>query len=258
MDLMRQNPQPGPTACTEPLCSGRGAEEFYQQHARPDFIDICYATAPARVQQALAEELAFLAEAIQPPGRVLELGCGSGRVVEALAGKARAIVGIDFLEPYVRQAQQRRVDGEVALLVGRAGRLPFSDGSFDYMLCVQNTPGVMGEEKAAAIAEAARVTRRGGRLVFVVYSELSVVPRAEWYTAMHARGMMAAIDWAHSSPELLITADGHASECFRAERLTSLFASQGLRPRLNRLGELYWVVTVEKDGAQNPSEGEQR
>lgn len=238
-------------ACTEPLCSASGASEFYQRHSRPDFIEACYAAAPARVQQALAEELNFLARAIQPPGVVLELGCGNGRVVEALAGQARAMVGIDFLEPYIRQARQQRRSANTALVVARAGLLPFAAGSFDYVLCVQNTLGVMGDEKQAAIAEAVRVTRPGGRIVFMVYSELSVVPRAEWYAEMHRRGMMAPIDWTRSHAELLITEDGHASECFRAERLTSLFTSQGLRPRLERLGDLYWAVTVAKDGTGN-------
>lgn len=236
------------TACADSLCGG--ATTFYREHARPDFIDACYAAAPARVQQALADELEFLAAAMQPPGTVLELGCGSGRVLEGLAARTRATVGMDFLEPYVRGAQARRLGANVCLVVGRGGWLPFADASFDYVLCVQNTLGVMGEEKSGAITEGLRVLRPGGRMIAVVYSELSVVPRAEWYTEMHRRGMMAPLDWRRSHAELLVTADGHGSECFRAERLESLFTARGLRPRLERLGELYWAVTVKKDGAQ--------
>ena len=102
-----ESPHAAVEPCAEPLCGG--ATEFYQKRAQlqSDFIDACYASAPARVRQALGEELEFLAQAIEPPGTVLELGCGSGRVVKALAGRAHTIVGIDFLEPYVRQAHQR-------------------------------------------------------------------------------------------------------------------------------------------------------
>lgn len=51
-----RQPQPGAQTCTQPLCSGTGATPFYQQHAQPDFIDVCYASAPPRIEQALADE----------------------------------------------------------------------------------------------------------------------------------------------------------------------------------------------------------
>ena len=250
MEHRKGNPLSAPAACTEPLCGG--ATEFYQRHARPDFIEACYSAAPPRIQQALAEELALLARALDPPGAVLEVGCGNGWVLDALREHTRWMVGIDFPEPYVRQARRRVPLRAAQFVVARAGRLPFADGSFDYVLCVQNTLGVMGEDKNLAVAEAGRVLRPGGKMIFVVYSELSAVARAEWYSQAHRQGLMAPIDWARSHAELLVTADGHASECFRAERLRSLFTAQGLSPRLERLGDLYWVAAVVKDGVQHP------
>jgi hypothetical protein len=84
-------------------------------------------------------------------------------------------------------------------------------------------------------------------LIFVVYAESSVVPRVEWYTEMHRRGMMAALDWARSTPELLLTEDGHASECFRRERLIELFQEAGFEPHIQPVGELYWAVEARRD-----------
>src|SRR3972149_4805118 len=59
-------------------------------------------------------------------------------------------------------------------------RLPFADASFDAVLCAQSTLGLLGDQKPAVLAEAARVVRPDAQLTFVGYSELSVVPRVEW------------------------------------------------------------------------------
>lgn len=239
-------------ACTQPLCSG-GAVAFFQQHGESNFLEACYQSAPPRIQAALAAELDYLRGALPAPsavegrgaGRVLELGCGDGRLLEALAEDSRAWVGVDLMESYLRYARaHRRLAPGTGLAAGLASRLPFADASFDAVVCAQNTFGLLGEAKLPTLREAVRVTRPGGRLLLVVYSEFSVVPRIEWYTEENRRGMMAPLDWSRSHAELLVTTDGHASECFRRERLEELFAAAGLAPRLERLGEIYWAVTV--------------
>ncbi|MFQ5664493.1 MAG: class I SAM-dependent methyltransferase [Terriglobia bacterium] len=230
--------------CAEPMGS-LGATEFYTQHAQPGFIEACYASAPPRIQAALAKEIEWLREKLNGAGRVLELGCGNGRLLAALPDAARHWVGMDFLEAYLHDARaHRRLAPTTGLTAGRARQLPFADSAFDGVVCAQSTLGLLGEEKLAALREAARVTRPGGRLLFVVYSELSMVPRAEWYTEMHRRGMMAPLDWGRSTPDLLLTEDGHASECFRHERLEELFQEAGLKVQLERLGDIYWAATA--------------
>lgn len=239
--------------CAAPLCSG-GAVAFFEKHGQSNFLGVCYAAAPPRIQQALRLELDWLRKelggALAPSGRegcVLEIGCGDGRLLEALADGGRPWVGLDLMESYLCYARtQRKLAPGTGFAAGRAGRLPFADRSFDAVVCAQNTLGLLGEEKLPTIQEAARVTRPGGRLLFVVYSEFSLVPRIEWYTEMRRQGMMAALDWARSTPELLVTEDGHASECFTREWFEALFAQAGLAPRLERLGDLYWAATAER------------
>ncbi len=236
-----------PTPCQQPLCSG-GAVAWFEKHGQSNFLDVCYAAAPARIQAALAAELEFVRAALRGSGRVLEIGCGDGRLLESLRDLGREWVGLDLMESYLRFARtSRQVAAGTGFTAGRAGQLPFADGSFDAVLCAQNTFGLLGEEKLPTMREAARVARAGGKVVFVVYSEFSVVPRIEWYTQMRQQGMMAPLDWARSGPELLLTEDGHASECFRRERLEALFAEAGLAARLERVGDLYWAATAQKD-----------
>lgn len=221
-----------------------GAESFYR-HTRDDFLEAGYAAAPPRIRAALAAEIDFLRSVLAGQERVLEIGCGHGRLLDALHDSAREWVGLDLLEGYLLRAKARGL-ARTRLVTGRAEGLPFRDEAFDAVLCPQATLGLLGEAKLSTLREARRVARRGGRLVFVVYSETSVVPRVEWYEEMRRRGLMAPIDWARSGPELLITADGHASECFRRKRLERLFAAAGLTPRLERLGEIYWVAEARR------------
>lgn len=229
---------------TSPQASG--AAEFYRRHTRADFLEVGYGSAPPRIEAALAEEVRFLRRTLRGTNQALEIGCGNGRLLEALRDCAQAWVGVDFLEVYLHQARARRgLSPRTGLAAGNAARLPFAEGSFELVLCGQSTFGLLGELKLPALHEAKRVARPGGRLVFVVYSTLSVVPRIEWYRELHRRGVMAPVDWSKSTAELLVSEDGHASECFERHRLEQLFRDAGLEPRTEPVGELYWAVQAE-------------
>jgi SAM-dependent methyltransferase len=120
------------------------------------------------LQQVAARSLALLA--LQPGERVLELGCGTGVFLPALAHAvtpAGAVVGIDHTAAFLGEARHR-VDaaglGErVALEVADALQLPFPDGSFD----AAHTERVLMhlEDPEAALRELRRVVRPGGRVV---------------------------------------------------------------------------------------------
>ncbi|MFB3154037.1 MAG: class I SAM-dependent methyltransferase, partial [Candidatus Acidiferrales bacterium] len=168
-----------------------------------------------------------------------------------LGASARQWVGVDFLAAYLRDARaRRRLAPGTTLAAAQAGQLPFADAAFDVVIRAQNTLGLLGEQKLPTVQEAVRVTRPGGRALFVLYSEFSLVPRAEWYMQMHRRGLMAILDWSRSTLELMVTEDGHASGCFRRRSLEELFRAAGLTPRIQRLGDIYWVVQVQRNSSQ--------
>lgn len=104
-------------------------------------------------------------------GRFLDVGSGTGGAARALAKQmagAGQVVGVDNSEMMVGEAR-RRTEGSdlpVEFHVADAHRLPFADGSFDgvYSLRVFE---IIGEPRLA-LAEVARVTRAGGRIVINV------------------------------------------------------------------------------------------
>ncbi|MFG1645611.1 class I SAM-dependent methyltransferase [Amycolatopsis sp. NPDC049252] len=108
---------------------------------------------------------------VGPAERVLELGCGPGVAVAALAGRATRglVVGVDHSPVMIRQARRRNraavQAGRVRLVPTPVERLSLPGEPFDAALAV-NTLG-MWPEPAARLRELARLLRPGGRIALV-------------------------------------------------------------------------------------------
>jgi SAM-dependent methyltransferase len=96
--------------------------------------------------------------------RVLDIGCGTGRVAAHLAERHGAHVsGVDPSPEMLEVAERRRMPN-VELVLGRAEELPFPDGEFEravMFLVVQHV------ERPRAFDEVARVLAPSGRLAVV-------------------------------------------------------------------------------------------
>ena len=99
---------------------------------------------------------------------VLELGCGTGLVLERVAEVARRAQGIDLSPGMLGLARERGLH----VVEGSVTALPFADASFDLVFSVKVLPHV--QDIRRAIAEAARVTRPGGYLALELYNPLSL------------------------------------------------------------------------------------
>jgi ArsR family transcriptional regulator len=101
-------------------------------------------------------------------GRLLDIGTGTGRLLEVLAPRVSAGLGIDASRAMLALARSRLArPGLTHCAVRRADmyRLPLADAGFD--LVVLQMVLHYAEDPAAALAEAARVLRPGGRLLVV-------------------------------------------------------------------------------------------
>jgi ubiquinone/menaquinone biosynthesis C-methylase UbiE len=92
-------------------------------------------------------------------GRVLDLGCGTGRNLELLRTGVRAI-GVDPCLDSLRRARLRAPGA--SLVQARAEALPFRDGAFDTVLSGLVFCSV--EDPEAGLREVRRVLKRGGSL----------------------------------------------------------------------------------------------
>jgi SAM-dependent methyltransferase len=112
-----------------------------------------------RAKRALV--LSLLRRHGRPGGRGLDVGCGTGGMLQALARQG-TWVGVDA-EPLALAFSRKR--GLERLAGGSAVALPFRTGSFDACLCLDVLYHRAVGSDAAALAECHRVLAPGGLLV---------------------------------------------------------------------------------------------
>lgn len=107
----------------------------------------------------------------QAVGAHLDIGTGTGRLLELLAPQASRSVGVDLSHDMLAVARanlDRLPHRHVQLRPGDVYALPFDRASFDLVTIHQVLHYL--EEPARALAEAARVLKPGGRLLVVDFA----------------------------------------------------------------------------------------
>jgi ubiquinone/menaquinone biosynthesis C-methylase UbiE len=101
-------------------------------------------------------------------GDLLEVGCGTGLILEQLAPHCRTARGVDLSPGMLEPARARGLDVQV----GSATDLPFDDDTFDVVCSFKVLAHVPAIE--TAIREMLRVTRPGGYVLAELYNPLSL------------------------------------------------------------------------------------
>jgi ubiquinone/menaquinone biosynthesis C-methylase UbiE len=101
-------------------------------------------------------------------GRVLEVGCGTGLILERIAARASRAVGLDLSRGMLEVARGRGLE----VVQGVATALPFPDESFDCVCSFKVLPHV--EDIETAMAEMSRVTAPGGAVLAEFYNRRSL------------------------------------------------------------------------------------
>ena len=116
-------------------------------------------------------DVAFCATAFPTPGRLLDLGCGTGRLCAHFAARGFECVGVDLSDAMLAQAQK---NAPTATFV-KANLVDLSElpeRSFDYAACLFSTLGMVrdAENRAKVLANALRLLKPGGRFVVHVHN----------------------------------------------------------------------------------------
>lgn len=203
---------------------------YYAGRLDGERLDACYALANPPVRQYLGAEIAHLRSRLAPGWRVLELGCGTGRVALQLIGDGRQVAGIDTAPASLALAAARTPPGAtVRFLCMDAVRLALADASFDAVACVQNGICAFRVDQAALLAEALRVLRPGGRAIFSSYADAFWPHRLAWFKAQAAAGLLGPLDLPACRDGFIVCKDG-----FRSGRVTPA----GFATLCGRLGVL--------------------
>ncbi len=108
---------------------------------------------------------------VEPSDLVLDIATGTGNIALHIAPRVAAVVGIDNSREMIEVAEAKLEEttiNNLVFLVEDAYDLPFDDGLFDKVVCV-NALQTMAEP-LRAIEEGARVLRDGGEFISVTYA----------------------------------------------------------------------------------------
>ena len=238
-------PGPDPDAPSSRWRSYRDVDGANDPHELGAYMDDVAAIEAIAAEKARSLELLGLRRG----SSCLDVGCGTGpdlpRLAAMVGGDGR-VVGIDRSETLAAQARRRaRSAPRVELVVADAQRIPFADGEFDACRADRTLQHVADPE--TALAEMARVTRRGGRVVVTEFRWGLVAPSLDRAVTAEVLGTMAGSGdrtaWlGHRLADMLA-----AAGLIETETMTADYTLDG-HDQLARLLNLSWSVPAAVGG----------
>lgn len=141
------------------------AERYFAGHAAQwDELRKLH-VADSKVEEAVASALGD-----RPIGRLIDIGTGTGRMIELFGPQAAHVIGVDRSPEMLRLARVKLSEAGIAadLRQGDMYALPLASGSADTVVIHQVLH--YAQQPATAVAEAARLLAPGGRLVIVDFA----------------------------------------------------------------------------------------
>ena len=188
----------------------RVTDSYYSARLAAERLQRCYDLATPAVRRFLDVESEYVRRRIEPGTRVLELGCGYGRVLEDLGvPRDGHLVGIDISLASLRLARSFLERAAAASLVQMDGVvLAFADGTFDVVCCIQNGISAFHVDQRELVREAVRVTRPGGTVLFSSCADEFWPERLAWFRIQADHGLVGEIDEEATGQGEIVCKDG--------------------------------------------------
>jgi len=116
-------------------------------------------------------------------GRILEAGCGAGRILRYYADKGYDIVGIDFIEGAIKKLKE--TDSSLQVETGNITNLKYNDKSFKYILAFGLYHN-LHHDLDKAIKETYRVLESGGKVCASFRADNLQTSLTDWLTEHRA------------------------------------------------------------------------
>ena len=128
------------------------------------------------MQRQDQRERAFVRQRVRPGGRVLEVGCGTGRITRLLTEISSSVTAVDVSKEMLKLTRAKLRDRDNLKLIqgdlfGLTKYLPFS--SFDVVVCLRVLPHIANMSEALGVLAASAVP--GGQVVFDMWNRNSLI-----------------------------------------------------------------------------------
>ncbi len=211
---------------------------YYTSTLSAERLKICYDIAPPRVRQYLEAELHHVLQRIRPGDTVLELGCGYGRLLPALAGRVAIIIGIDAAFSSLLMGRETlSTISHCHLVQMDAVHLAFRDSTFDTVVCIQNGISAFHIDQLKLIRESIRVTKPGGLILFSSYSEKFWQHRLEWFQLQSKAGLLGEIDTERTRNGVIVCKDGFTATTVGPDQFLALTSDLNIDARILEVDE---------------------
>jgi SAM-dependent methyltransferase len=132
-----------------------------------------------------AADQAFAERHFDRPGRLIDLGCGTGRLLIHFARRGYWVLGVDLSDEMLQVAGEKAAAAGLTVHRLKANLVELDglrEQSFDYAACLFSTLGMVGgaDNRRRVIRHAHRLLRPGGRLVLHVHNR--------WFNAWDPQG----------------------------------------------------------------------
>ncbi|MCK4836356.1 MAG: class I SAM-dependent methyltransferase [Candidatus Aminicenantes bacterium] len=186
-------------------------------------------------------------EKINPDNRVLDLGCGYGRLIPGLATKAKSVIGIDtsFSSLLLAKKLVKNIPNH-ALFLMNAIHLGFRNNTFDLVICIQNGISAFHVNPKTLIKESIRVTKPEGKVLFSTYSEKFWNHRLEWFQIQSDAGLLGEIDYTKTGNGVIVCQDGFRATTMRKEQFIEITSEFDVNIKIVEVDEssLFCEITV--------------
>ena len=220
---------------------------YYSEKLSAERLRRVYEIAPRRVRQYLDEEVSHMTKKIHSGDLVLEMGCGYGRILPALAKKAKTIIGIDNSLSSLSLGKEILFPfSNCHLAQMNARQLAFSDKSFDTVVCIQNGISAFHIDQKKLIEESIRITKRGGTILFSSYSEKFWTHRMEWFQLQSAAGLLGEIDYDKTQNGMIVCKDGFTATTVGRDQFIALVSAFDVEAKIVEVDEssIFCEITV--------------
>ena len=114
-------------------------------------------------------DLHFIKKYLKREGKVLDFGCGNGRLLDFLEGTKLNYTGIDASGKLIKIAQ-KKYPGKSFLQLENEGRLPFKDKEFDMIFSIAVFHHFTPKMADNALGEMKRILKDDGILILTIWN----------------------------------------------------------------------------------------
>ncbi len=221
---------------------------YYSEKLAAERLKLCYDLAPKAVQGFLESESEYVRQRIHPTSRVLELGCGYGRVLRDLSiANPELLAGVDISLQSILMARNYLAGIDRLLLCQmNAVELTFPAKFFDIVCCIQNGISAFHVDQRELLRGALRITKPGGRVLFSSYAEHFWEARLNWFRIQCKHGLVGEIDEKATRSGEIVCKDGFKATTVSPSRFRSLTIDLGRRVNIEEVaeGSIFYEIEV--------------